>query len=277
MSTAGSPSVFAIADDCQPNRDGYDSLMYWPPLEEYYGGSDFVNYGYWLPGTPDARAAAENLMERLLAWVPAKEGLILDVACGKGASTRHLLRHYPAAAVTGINISAKQLATCQARVPGPRFLLMDAVALGFADETFDTVLCVEAAFHFCTRERFFREAWRVLKPGGRLVVSDILLTREAEERRRFRHVQNFLPDPAAYQALLAQCGFAGVRLEDATGPSFHGAYWHLVQFSHAKLLRGEMTVASLKNFLKRVLAFVPEIRYYLLACGTRPAGTGGRP
>lgn len=261
--------VFTITNDCQPNKEGYDSLMYWGPLEEYYCGSDFVNYGYWQENTPDARAASENLMEQLLAWLPEKEGTILDVACGKGASTRHLLKYYPPAAVSGINVSEKQLETCRRLAPGCRFMLMDAVALDFPDNFFDNIICVEAAFHFNTREQFLREAHRVLKPGGRLVLSDILLTREAEERRRFRAVDNFLPDLNAYEALMKQTGFGGVEVVDATAPCFHGAYWHLVRFSHEKLLRHEMTVTSMKNFLKRVLVFVPEIRYYLLACGQK--------
>jgi len=269
-SSAENPKgVFAITNDCQPNKDGYDSLMYWGPLEEYYCGSDFVNYGYWQEGTPDARAASENLMEQLLAWLPEKEGTILDVACGKGASTRYLLGYYPATAVTGINVSEKQLETCRRLAPGCRFMLMDAVALDFPDNFFDNIICVEAAFHFNTREQFFREALRVLKPGGRLVLSDILLTQEAEERRRFRAVDNFLSGPTAYEALMKRTGFQGIKVVDATVPCFHGAYWNLVRFSHEKLLRHEMTVESMKNFLKRVIAFVPEICYYLLACGQK--------
>ncbi|MDP2104609.1 MAG: methyltransferase domain-containing protein [Desulfobulbaceae bacterium] len=261
--------VFTITKDCQPNKDGYDSLMYWGPLEEYYCGSDFVNYGYWMEDTPDARVASENLMEQLLAWLPKKEGAILDVACGKGASTRHLLNYYPSAAITGINVSEKQLETCRRLAPGCRFMLMDAVALDFPDNFFDNIICVEAAFHFNTREQFFREALRVLKPGGRLVLSDILLTQEAEERRRFRAVDNFSPNLAAYDAVMRRVGFTGVEVTNATAPCFHGAYWHLIRFSHEKLLRHDMTIDSMKNFLKRVLAFVPEIRYYLLACGQK--------
>jgi ubiquinone/menaquinone biosynthesis C-methylase UbiE len=258
-------TVFKIERDCQPNAQGYDSLMYWPPLQEYYGHSDFVNYGYWRKDTADAREAAENLMERLLCFLPEKKGDILDVACGKGATTRYLCRYYPPSRVTGINISETQLATCRENAPACRFLLMDAVDLQFPDNSFDSIICVEAAFHFQTRQRFLAEACRVLKPGGRLLLSDILLTREAEERRKLRHVENYVHDLPEYEHLLRQAGFAGCYVEDASVACFHGAYWHLVEFSHEKLLRRQMDRESLRQFVKRVYAFVPEIRYYLLA------------
>jgi MPBQ/MSBQ methyltransferase len=91
-------------------------------------------------------------MEKLLAFLPKKEGTILDVACGKGATTRYLLRYFKSENVTGINISEKQLARCRENAPGCTFLLMSATELKFADESFDNISCVEAAFHFVTRE-----------------------------------------------------------------------------------------------------------------------------
>ena len=75
--------VFEIDENFQPNADGYDSLMYWPPLLEYYCHSEFVNFGYWCEDTRNAGEAAENLMEKLLELIPVGQGTILDVACGK--------------------------------------------------------------------------------------------------------------------------------------------------------------------------------------------------
>ena len=132
--------VFKIDNKCQPNARGYDSLMYWPPLQEYYCHSDFVNYGYWRKDTADAREAAENLVEKLLSFLPEKKGNILDVACGKGATTRYLCNYFHLSQVTGINISETQLATCRENAPECTFQQMDAVDLQFPGSSFDNII-----------------------------------------------------------------------------------------------------------------------------------------
>ena len=110
-----------------------------------------------------------------------EEKTILDVACGKGATTRYLLRYFKSENVTGINISEKQLARCRENAPGCTFLLMSATELKFADESFDNISCVEAAFHFVTREKFLKEAFRMLKPRGQIVLRDVLSAKHREE------------------------------------------------------------------------------------------------
>ena len=152
----------------------YDRALASPNYRRYYEDSGFYNFGYWDGGAKSQREASEALVDELVGRISNKTGRILDVACGPGASTRQLLRTYAPENVIAINISENQLAAARERAPGCAFLLMDAAQLGFAEEQFDAVMCIEAAFHFNTRDRFLREVLRVLKPGGTLVLTDML-------------------------------------------------------------------------------------------------------
>ena len=147
----------------------YDNKMSCGINKKYYKNSGFFNFGYWDESSSDQKSASENLTERLLSFIPEKSGKILDVACGNGGTAAYLLRYYPPSKVTGINISEKQLETARKMAPGCTFLRMDAAQLEFECDFFDNIICLEAVFHFSTREDFLSEAYRVLKPGGRFI------------------------------------------------------------------------------------------------------------
>ncbi len=243
----------------------YDSMMYDREQVEYFGHSDFTNFGYWDPDTDTQQRACDNLMEHLLSFLPQRRGTILDVACGRGGTTRFLLRSHAPSEITAINISAKQLETARRNARACTFIQMNATRLEFEDGFFDNVICVEAAFHFNTRERFFREALRVLKRGGRLVLSDILMTWEAEQARPYRLEENYLSGPDAYRDLAERVGFIEVEVIDATKPCWEACYWHAVRYIHERYLRGEIDLAGLEDFLRLTHRRAEDIRYYLLA------------
>jgi len=155
---------------------------------------------------------AIGLVDEILAQIPTVGSRVLDVACGEGGSTHQLAEYVSPAAITAIGISHDQLTAARKRAPGSRFSRMDASRLGFADSTFDTVLCIEAAFHFNTREDFLKEAFRVLKPGGYLALSDLLMALGTP----LVPGENHVPTPRAYRELLERCGFVDIVLSDAT-------------------------------------------------------------
>lgn len=246
----------------------YDTLLFSPRHHDFAEG--WANFGYWDSDTSSQKRASENLMEKLLAYIPMKRGTLLDVACGKGLTTHYLANYYRPSELTGINISELQLASARELVPGATFLLMDAVELRFPDASFDDVICVEAAFHFDTREAFFREALRVLTPGGHLVLADVLMTREGARRRPVCTEKNHLDDLAEYAELMRHVGFEGVEVVDVTKECWHGHFRHMIAYAHEKLLMGDASFAEMQQSLAATYERVPDITYYLLAAGRKP-------
>ena len=179
-------------------------------FREFFGDSGFANLGYWDEATGTAAAAGERLVDEVLALAPGPRGRLLDVACGEGATTRRLAAREDVEGATAVNLSLPQLVATHRRGAGSPVAAMDACALAFPEASFDTVTCFEAAFHFRTRETFLAEVRRVLVPGGRLLLSDLLMAPGTP----LVPAENRLHAPEAYRRLLETAGFEEVVVRD---------------------------------------------------------------
>jgi len=264
----------SLTDRAQTSQRHYDRVMYvdsiLAPKGEYFEGSSFANYGYWKPETTSAREACENLMERLLAFVPEKKGSILDVACGLGATTRHLLRYYAPGDVTAIDASEKNVETGRENAPGCSFFNMDATSLDFPDECFDTIISVEAALHFQTREKFLREALRVLKPGGHIVLSDVLHDRWTDVVSPLLPAENHVESPEHYREVLERAGFTDAKVDDVTEESWIRSNLNATRFICGKYASGEIDKRTFNRLMTHRMLRLISTRYYVVAAGRKP-------
>jgi SAM-dependent methyltransferase len=151
-------------------------------------GSDFflaiapgwLNLGLWEgPGSEDeAEQACRRLVGTLASALPAG-GVVADVGNGLGTQDRLIAELVRPRRLVAVNITEWQLAAGwdRLREAGAAPVAGDATRLPIAGGAVDGVISVEAAFHFRSRQAFFEECHRVLRPGGVLSISDIAVRR----------------------------------------------------------------------------------------------------
>lgn len=126
------------------------------------------------PGAPDSQAR----WDQLLAWLDPRPGeCILDVGCGNGAAVALVAdRVGRIGRVVGLERSPEGLAKVRSTYAtvfptAPCGVAGLAQALPFADDSFDAVLCVNVLEAIRDRMSALAEMWRVLKPGGRILLA----------------------------------------------------------------------------------------------------------
>lgn len=184
-----------------------------------------IHYGVYESGDESIEAAtwvAKRIMADAARLEPGDN--VLEVACGYGATARYLVEEY-GVSVLATNISETQLERCREMAAAHglndrlRFEFADYHELPFADTSFDVWWCQEALVHSDDKDRVLREAFRVLRPGGRVVISDQIfwpekLTSEERAAVEARYGMSNLSSPADYERHITDAGFDLVEHRD---------------------------------------------------------------
>lgn len=138
-----------------------------------------VHFGYYDQFADRHLPALDNLNRALADFAGIAPGArVLDAGCGRGSSVFWLAENR-GCAVTGVNISAHQLNDCRRelarrKLPNVEFVCADYCSTPFPDAAFDVVWACESLCHAPQKHDFYREAFRLLRPGGRLVAAEYL-------------------------------------------------------------------------------------------------------
>ena len=177
--------------------DHYDELD--PIYRQLWG--EHVHHGLWATGRETPRQAVEALSDLVAQRLRFEAGeRLIDIGCGYGATARRFATR--GAEVTGFTLSAAQAAAAPA-AERVTIHVRDWLANGLPDACADHAYAIESSEHMEDKPAFFREARRVLRPGGRLVVC-AWLAREGASPREVRH----LLEPICYEGRLPSMGSA---------------------------------------------------------------------
>src|SRR5580704_6323232 len=199
---------------------------------------------------------------------------VLDVGCGSGGPALFLAREI-GCRVTGIDVdeagirAGENLARQFGVADAVSFRRADvAETLPFAEATFDALVCMDALCHFPNRSRLFAEWRRILRPGGRLLVTDPvvvtgLVTKDELALRSSTGHFEFCPLGVNERAI-RYAGFDLEAVEDVTENAAQvSGRWHDARERRSdalERLEGPETFAGLQRFLATVHRLTSERR-----------------
>lgn len=190
---------------------------------------------------------------------------MIDAGCGVGGTSIYIAQQFPFAQISAVNISASQLAFFEKKINALQLTNIQLVRADYCNtalssNTYDALIAIESLCHADDKEAFFHEAFRLLKPGGKLLILDYLqasnilkadVKSDLELFQKGWAVPQYLFQP---EYLLEKAGFKNFTIHNITDsikPGVENSYHAALK--KIKLLNGSMN-PTIQKHLKACIA-----------------------
>jgi cyclopropane fatty-acyl-phospholipid synthase-like methyltransferase len=190
--------------------------------------SKSLHYGYWDSSVKNFHEALLNTNNILAQYVNiSKEDTVLDAGCGVGGSAIWLAKNI-GCKVTGISLNEQQVKQANgfAKKEGLEHLVHfqqnDYINTNYADNSFSVIWAIESVCYVPDKSQFIKEAFRLLKEGGRLIVADFfkkdnLSETDAEQIKQWANgwaIEDYATKES-FEYQLSEQGFTNIQFQDA--------------------------------------------------------------
>ncbi|MEZ5040413.1 MAG: methyltransferase domain-containing protein [Saprospiraceae bacterium] len=199
-----------------------------------------MHYGYWDEKTKNFRSSLNRMNEALASFGGIQSGaVVLDAGCGVGGSSIFLAKEL-GCKVTGISLSEQQVESARNNAKAKRvelstrFEKADFRSTPFEAASFDVVWALESAVYDAEKHDFLQEVFRLLKPGGRLILGEYIKTPQVMRPREKKIFYKWLNAWAItdlstldhLKAVATARGFQQVEIKNVT-PQIRKSSWRM--------------------------------------------------
>ncbi|MCU7835190.1 MAG: class I SAM-dependent methyltransferase [gamma proteobacterium symbiont of Taylorina sp.] len=221
---------------------------YWSELSADDDGtlSHVLNFGVWESDTVNLFRAQEVFRKKMTDWLGNidSESQGLEIGCGIGGFAVQLVaekkvqlrcldllpEHLELSASYAEEMNVKEKMNFQEGSSMHMSL--------FDDNCFDFAYCIESSFHYTDKEQFFKEIYRILKPGGIFVIADIT----CEDNRKITFKQgNFFPSSAEFSQYFDGVGFTQKQYSSIGGKVYNQLLSFVKQYNQKNGKRDKLT------------------------------------